>query len=66
MFSILYDKGSGAFVCAPLLHTRKPLDQSDAGSEGIFSWRTNRTQEARVYSHEGPIGRRKETLDRNA
>eukprot|EP00976_Prorocentrum_cordatum_P067221 1178642-Prorocentrum_minimum.AAC.1 len=35
------------------------MDQSDAGSVGIFSWRTNRTQEARVYSHDGTIGRRK-------
>eukprot|EP00959_Pyramimonas_sp_CCMP1952_P188488 3941973-Pyramimonas_sp.AAC.1 len=30
-------------------------EQSDAGSAGIFSRGTNRTQEARVYSHEGPI-----------
>eukprot|EP00959_Pyramimonas_sp_CCMP1952_P116667 2438505-Pyramimonas_sp.AAC.1 len=29
--------------------------QSDAGSAGIFSRRTNQTQEARVYySHDGP------------
>eukprot|EP00976_Prorocentrum_cordatum_P066264 1178239-Prorocentrum_minimum.AAC.1 len=33
--------------------------QSDAGSAGIFSRRTNQTQEARVYSHDGPIRRRK-------
>eukprot|EP00959_Pyramimonas_sp_CCMP1952_P246285 5147621-Pyramimonas_sp.AAC.1 len=26
---------------------------------GIFSRRTNQTQEARVYSHDGPIRRRK-------
>eukprot|EP00959_Pyramimonas_sp_CCMP1952_P240987 5036652-Pyramimonas_sp.AAC.1 len=26
---------------------------------GISSWRTNQTQEARVYSHDGPIGHRK-------
>eukprot|EP00959_Pyramimonas_sp_CCMP1952_P345129 7227869-Pyramimonas_sp.AAC.1 len=26
-------------------------DQSDAGSAGTFSRRTNQTQEARVYSH---------------
>eukprot|EP00976_Prorocentrum_cordatum_P068586 1179202-Prorocentrum_minimum.AAC.3 len=32
--------------------------QSDAGRTGIFSRGTNRTQDARVYSHEGPIGRR--------
>eukprot|EP00976_Prorocentrum_cordatum_P062779 1176847-Prorocentrum_minimum.AAC.5 len=30
-------------------------DQSDAGSAGIFSRRTNQTQEAWVYSHDGPI-----------
>eukprot|EP00976_Prorocentrum_cordatum_P008282 165671-Prorocentrum_minimum.AAC.1 len=34
-------------------------DQSDAGNVGIFPRRTNRIQEARVYSHDGPIGRRK-------
>eukprot|EP00976_Prorocentrum_cordatum_P067999 1178953-Prorocentrum_minimum.AAC.1 len=28
-------------------------DQSDAGSVGIFSQSTNRTQESRVYSHDG-------------
>eukprot|EP00976_Prorocentrum_cordatum_P000913 18411-Prorocentrum_minimum.AAC.1 len=33
-------------------------DQSDAGHAGIFSRRTNRTKDARVYSHDGPIGRR--------
>eukprot|EP00976_Prorocentrum_cordatum_P117005 1196241-Prorocentrum_minimum.AAC.5 len=42
-------------------------DQSDAGrahrrqegpcGRGIFSRRTNRMQDARVYSHDGPIGR---------
>eukprot|EP00959_Pyramimonas_sp_CCMP1952_P144118 3017009-Pyramimonas_sp.AAC.1 len=32
------------------------MDQSDAGSTGIFSRWTNLTQEARVYSHDGPIG----------
>eukprot|EP00976_Prorocentrum_cordatum_P099723 1191944-Prorocentrum_minimum.AAC.2 len=31
----------------------------DAGSAGIFSQRTNQTQEARVYSHSGPIRRMK-------
>eukprot|EP00976_Prorocentrum_cordatum_P072330 1180672-Prorocentrum_minimum.AAC.2 len=40
------------------------MDQSDAGSAGIFSRRTHQTQEAwtpeaRVYSHDGPIRRRK-------
>eukprot|EP00976_Prorocentrum_cordatum_P083890 1185423-Prorocentrum_minimum.AAC.3 len=35
------------------------MDQSDAGSVGIFPQWTNRTQEAWVYSHTGPIGRRK-------
>eukprot|EP00976_Prorocentrum_cordatum_P011193 225164-Prorocentrum_minimum.AAC.1 len=35
------------------------VDQSDAGSAGVFSRRTNRTQEARVDAHDGPIGRRK-------
>eukprot|EP00976_Prorocentrum_cordatum_P030740 625625-Prorocentrum_minimum.AAC.1 len=34
-------------------------DQSDAGSASIFSRRTDRTQEARVHSHDGPIRRRK-------
>eukprot|EP00976_Prorocentrum_cordatum_P070915 1180118-Prorocentrum_minimum.AAC.1 len=34
-------------------------DQSDTGSAGIFSRRTNRTQKAKVYSHGGPIRRRK-------
>ena len=34
-------------------------DQSDVGSGGIFARRTNRTREAGVYSHDGPIGRRK-------
>eukprot|EP00976_Prorocentrum_cordatum_P072940 1180900-Prorocentrum_minimum.AAC.1 len=33
-------------------------DQLDAGRAGIFSRRTNRTQDARVCSHGGPIGRR--------
>eukprot|EP00976_Prorocentrum_cordatum_P114254 1195823-Prorocentrum_minimum.AAC.7 len=33
-------------------------DQSGAGSMGIFSPRTNQTQETRVYSHHGPIRRR--------
>eukprot|EP00976_Prorocentrum_cordatum_P114659 1195879-Prorocentrum_minimum.AAC.2 len=32
------------------------MDQSDAGSTSIFSRWTNQTQEARVYSHDGPIG----------
>eukprot|EP00959_Pyramimonas_sp_CCMP1952_P446875 9356884-Pyramimonas_sp.AAC.1 len=31
------------------------MDQSDAGSAGIFSRWTNQAQEARVYSHNGPI-----------
>eukprot|EP00976_Prorocentrum_cordatum_P073985 1181342-Prorocentrum_minimum.AAC.5 len=40
------------------------MDQSDAGSAGIFSRCTNkaqeaRAQEARVYSHDGPIRHRK-------
>eukprot|EP00976_Prorocentrum_cordatum_P023599 480553-Prorocentrum_minimum.AAC.1 len=30
-------------------------DQSYAGDTGLFSRRTNHTQEARVYSHDGPI-----------
>eukprot|EP00959_Pyramimonas_sp_CCMP1952_P348087 7290906-Pyramimonas_sp.AAC.1 len=35
-------------------------DQSDTGSVGIFSQRTNQTQdEAWVYSHDGPIRHRK-------
>eukprot|EP00976_Prorocentrum_cordatum_P028375 575435-Prorocentrum_minimum.AAC.1 len=34
------------------------MNQSDAGSAGIcFSRWTNQTQEARTYSHDGPIGR---------
>eukprot|EP00959_Pyramimonas_sp_CCMP1952_P470198 9496250-Pyramimonas_sp.AAC.1 len=32
------------------------MDQSDAGSAGLFSRRTNRTQGARVCSPNGPIG----------
>eukprot|EP00976_Prorocentrum_cordatum_P051673 1043241-Prorocentrum_minimum.AAC.1 len=32
--------------------------QSDAGSAGVFSRWTNRTQEAWVCSHDGPITRR--------
>eukprot|EP00976_Prorocentrum_cordatum_P073505 1181122-Prorocentrum_minimum.AAC.1 len=40
------------------------MDQSDAGSAGMFSRWTSQTQEARtqevrVYSHDGPIRRRK-------
>eukprot|EP00976_Prorocentrum_cordatum_P020876 424206-Prorocentrum_minimum.AAC.1 len=31
------------------------MDQSDAGRTGIFSRWTNRTQDARVYPHDGPI-----------
>eukprot|EP00959_Pyramimonas_sp_CCMP1952_P098027 2048829-Pyramimonas_sp.AAC.1 len=44
-------------MCAssPVLTT----DRSDARSVGTFSQRTNRMQEARVYSHDGPNGRRK-------
>eukprot|EP00976_Prorocentrum_cordatum_P090456 1188133-Prorocentrum_minimum.AAC.7 len=34
-------------------------DQSDARSAGIFSRRTNQTQEPRVFSHDGPIRRKK-------
>eukprot|EP00976_Prorocentrum_cordatum_P102767 1193201-Prorocentrum_minimum.AAC.1 len=33
-------------------------DQSDAARTGTFARRTNRTQDARVYSHDGPFGRR--------
>eukprot|EP00959_Pyramimonas_sp_CCMP1952_P075235 1572307-Pyramimonas_sp.AAC.1 len=33
------------------------MDQSDAGSVGIFPHWTNQTQEAWVYSHDGPIKR---------
>eukprot|EP00959_Pyramimonas_sp_CCMP1952_P008741 182814-Pyramimonas_sp.AAC.1 len=33
-------------------------DQSGAGSAGLVSRRTNRTQDVRVYSHDGPIRRR--------
>eukprot|EP00959_Pyramimonas_sp_CCMP1952_P057926 1209232-Pyramimonas_sp.AAC.1 len=29
------------------------MDQSDTGSAGIFSRRTNRTHDTRVYSHDG-------------
>eukprot|EP00976_Prorocentrum_cordatum_P046585 941240-Prorocentrum_minimum.AAC.1 len=32
-------------------------DQSDAGSTGMFSRRTNQTQGVQVYSHGGPIRR---------
>eukprot|EP00976_Prorocentrum_cordatum_P085399 1186071-Prorocentrum_minimum.AAC.1 len=41
----------GHRTCRYILTT----DQSDAGSAGIFSRRTNQTQEARVYSPDGPI-----------
>eukprot|EP00959_Pyramimonas_sp_CCMP1952_P274416 5736181-Pyramimonas_sp.AAC.1 len=34
------------------------MDQSDAGSMGIFPRWTNQTQEVWVYSHDGPIRRR--------
>eukprot|EP00976_Prorocentrum_cordatum_P007762 154560-Prorocentrum_minimum.AAC.1 len=34
-------------------------DPSDAGCAGIFSRRTHRTQDARAYSLDGPVGRRK-------
>eukprot|EP00976_Prorocentrum_cordatum_P060214 1175806-Prorocentrum_minimum.AAC.1 len=33
-------------------------DPLGVGRMGIFSRRTNRTQDVRVYSHGGPIGRR--------
>eukprot|EP00959_Pyramimonas_sp_CCMP1952_P318046 6655567-Pyramimonas_sp.AAC.1 len=33
------------------------MDQSDTGSMGIFPQWTNQTQEAWVYSHDGPIRR---------
>eukprot|EP00976_Prorocentrum_cordatum_P101716 1192761-Prorocentrum_minimum.AAC.4 len=33
----------------------RATDQSDAGRAGIFSRQTNRTQDAWVYSHDGPI-----------
>eukprot|EP00959_Pyramimonas_sp_CCMP1952_P444158 9298920-Pyramimonas_sp.AAC.1 len=39
------------------------MDHSDTGSAGIFSRWTNRTQEMRVYSHDGPIGQPIERLD---
>eukprot|EP00959_Pyramimonas_sp_CCMP1952_P044599 931785-Pyramimonas_sp.AAC.2 len=38
------------------------MDQSDAGSAGIFSRQTNRTPFAErrsPYSHDGPVGHRK-------
>eukprot|EP00959_Pyramimonas_sp_CCMP1952_P126098 2636855-Pyramimonas_sp.AAC.1 len=35
------------------------MDQSDPRSAGIFSRWTNQTQEAQVYSHDGPIRRKK-------
>eukprot|EP00976_Prorocentrum_cordatum_P048531 979737-Prorocentrum_minimum.AAC.1 len=38
-------------VCETYILT---TDQSDAGSVGIFSRKTNQTQEAWVYSHDGP------------
>eukprot|EP00959_Pyramimonas_sp_CCMP1952_P162160 3390432-Pyramimonas_sp.AAC.1 len=38
-------------------------DQSDAGSAGIFSRRTNRTQEVRAYSHNGPVRLALKTVD---
>eukprot|EP00976_Prorocentrum_cordatum_P114154 1195810-Prorocentrum_minimum.AAC.6 len=53
-----------AVLAAP--HAREHIlrtDQSDAGNVGIFSGRTNRMQEAWVYSQDGPIGRRKRPVD---
>eukprot|EP00976_Prorocentrum_cordatum_P103114 1193332-Prorocentrum_minimum.AAC.1 len=44
--------------CKTHTHTHTQ-DQSDAGSAGVFSRRTNLTQEAQVYSHGGPIRRTK-------
>eukprot|EP00976_Prorocentrum_cordatum_P091740 1188645-Prorocentrum_minimum.AAC.1 len=35
------------------------MDQSDSGSAGVFTRWTNQIQEARVYSHDGPIRFRK-------
>eukprot|EP00959_Pyramimonas_sp_CCMP1952_P100062 2092454-Pyramimonas_sp.AAC.1 len=49
----------GVFITSGYILT---TDQSDAGSAGIFSRRTNQTQEARVYSRYGPIRRRKRNL----
>eukprot|EP00976_Prorocentrum_cordatum_P064877 1177670-Prorocentrum_minimum.AAC.1 len=48
-------------LSAPLTHHGYILtaDQSDTRSTGIFSRRTNQTQETRVYSHGGPIRHRK-------
>eukprot|EP00959_Pyramimonas_sp_CCMP1952_P120663 2522772-Pyramimonas_sp.AAC.2 len=37
----------------------RTMDQSYAGSAGIFSRRANQVQEAQVYSHDGPIRCRK-------
>eukprot|EP00976_Prorocentrum_cordatum_P063171 1176998-Prorocentrum_minimum.AAC.3 len=34
----------------------RTTDPSDAGRTGIFSQWTNQTREARLYSHDGPIG----------
>eukprot|EP00959_Pyramimonas_sp_CCMP1952_P205570 4299006-Pyramimonas_sp.AAC.1 len=41
-----------------LSHRRPDQDQSDAGCSSIFSQRNNHMQDARIYSHDGPIRRR--------
>eukprot|EP00959_Pyramimonas_sp_CCMP1952_P377958 7917269-Pyramimonas_sp.AAC.1 len=53
-------RSAGIFeVDGPIGRTKRRFilttDQSDAGSVDIFSRRTNRTHEARVYSRDGPM-----------
>eukprot|EP00959_Pyramimonas_sp_CCMP1952_P337000 7056996-Pyramimonas_sp.AAC.1 len=54
-----YGAGPGGVICR-LLDERSLVDQSDSGSAGMYSRRTNLIQEARIYSHNGPIRFRKE------
>eukprot|EP00959_Pyramimonas_sp_CCMP1952_P366665 7679161-Pyramimonas_sp.AAC.2 len=49
------DAGSAGIFCARPAEICARL----ARAPGIFSRRTNQMQEARVYSHDGPIRRRK-------
>eukprot|EP00959_Pyramimonas_sp_CCMP1952_P166019 3469931-Pyramimonas_sp.AAC.2 len=63
--ALLQPRRAAAEVAAVVAHVyhggavRHQQDQSDAGGAGIFSRSTNQTQEARVFSHGGPIRRRR-------
>eukprot|EP00976_Prorocentrum_cordatum_P007937 157697-Prorocentrum_minimum.AAC.1 len=53
----------GGITVGPIRHRKRgyilTTDPSDAGRMVIFARRTNQTQEAWVYSHDGPIRHRK-------